>query len=449
MNWPAIRRYLGYGVGDFGLNIYWNGLTFVLLFWYAEVVGVAPAVAGAIYFVGTLWDAVSDVVIANLAERVRTRFGTYRPFILLGGAGLGVSFVLLFWAPPFDGGLLIATLAVVHIGFRTSYTIVAVPYSALAARLTYSSVDRNIYSGVRMFFAFSGLLAVSLLWFPLARQFGDGNETSPAGFQAVAALGAIAATFALLLCFAGTREQPPLGVSGGALHHTLMRIGEALKGNGALRWLLLTIFLQSAALASFVIPLAFFIEAQGDAVASKEGVMTAYAVATLVSIPVWTWLIRRVGRKRSWVGACIVVALAGLDLAIFGGRPLAGIPLQVMVYGAAFGAFGVLVWGWAPDTVEYGQAATSDRNEGAVFGLILVVQKFAGGVTGLAVGIMLSAAGYEAGLGQQARSTVDALGLFLFAVPSVLLGLSALSVLKMPHDRRRHAQIVRRLAEPS
>jgi GPH family glycoside/pentoside/hexuronide:cation symporter len=434
--------YLGYGVGDFGLNIYWNALSLVLMFWYAEVVGLAPQLAGLIYFAGMAWDAVSDVVVANLSSRTRSRFGTYRPHILFGGLALGAAFVLLFWVPPLSGIALVGALTAVHILFRTVYTIVAVPYSALASRLTYSSVERTTYSGVRMFFAYSGLLIVSGLWFPLVRHFGGGDNVSGGGFMAAAAVGAVTATLALVLCFTGTREKPPLGRENETRWSDFI---PAVRANGALALLLLLIFLQSAGVASLMIPLTFFIKVNADRFAAQEVVMTAHALATLVSIPVWTAFIRRFGKKAGWVTACGISVLAGLDLAVSGARVIEGIPLQVVIYGAAFGAFGVLVWALVPDTVEYGQWQSGSRNESAVFGSVLLVQKLSGGLMGLFIGTMLSLIGYDVTQEVQAQATVDGLRMHVFLGPSVLLALSVLVVLRLPLNRRLHAEIVGRI----
>ncbi|RKQ96486.1 MULTISPECIES: MFS transporter [Maricaulis] len=436
------RRYAGYGVGDFGLNIYWNALSLVLMFWYAEVVGLSPAVAGAIYFVGMAWDAVTDAVVASLSERTRSRFGTYRPHILFGGGALGLSFCLLFWIPPLEGMALIAVLTAAHVLFRTVYTIVAVPYSALASRLSYDSVERTTFSGVRMFFAFAGLLTVSGLWFPLVRHFGGGEDTAAAGFQAAAVIGALVATIALMLCFAGTREKPPPGRCASARPPSIWRFILAIRDNHALAILLMMIFLQSGAVASLLIPLSFFIDVNAPVFARKEVVMTAYATATLASIPVWTVFIRRFGKKAGWALACVLAILCGLDLAISGARVVAGVPLQIIGYGAAFGAFGVLVWSFVPDTVEYGQWKTGERNEGAVFGSVLLVQKLSGGLMGLFVGFMLSQVGYDIDATTQSAATVDGIRFHIFLMPSLLLALSTLLILKLPLNRTLHARIV-------
>jgi len=438
-----VRTYLGYGVGDFGLNIYWNALSLILVFWYAEVIGLPPNQAGLIYFIGTMWDAMSDVVVANWTQRTRTRFGAYRPYLLGGGLFLGASFVLLFWAPPFEGSALFLFVVGAHMLFRLCYTLVAVPYSALASRLSYDSQERTILSGTRMAFAFLGLFVISGAWFPVVRYFGDGSETAPGGFLAAAMLGAVLATGALTACFFSTREKtlgdPPEG------DFSFSSFIAAIGSNRALRILLGAIFLQSAAVASFQLTLAFYIEAHGHVFAAKETVLTVYAVAILVSVPVWTAAVHRFGKKPAWVAACWIVVAGGVWLALTQPMLVAGVPVQILLYGVGFGGFGVLVWALVPDTVEYGQWRTGKRNEGAVFGTVLLIQKSAGGLMGLSVGMMLTWIGYDPSVDQQSALTSQRLQLYIFAAPAIMLLLSSLVLAQFPLNRTLHAQIVDRI----
>lgn len=435
-----MRTYLGYGVGDYGLNIFWNALSLILVFWYAEVVGLPPEQAGLIYFIGTMWDAFSDVVIANLTQKTRSRFGTYRPYLLFGGVMLGLAFVLLFWVPPFEGQILFGVLVFTHILFRLCYTLVAVPYSALAARLSYDSEERTLFSGMRMGFAFLGLLTVSSTWFPLVRRLGDGDDLSAQGFLLTAALGAALATLALIVCFLSTQEAKLTGAE--TTDFSAWAFIKAIISNAALGVLLGAIFLQSGAVAIFLISLAFYIEAHNEVFAAKEVVMTVYAIAILLSIPVWTLLVRRLGKKRSWIAACLVVIAGGIWMALMQPVLIAGVPVQILLYGIGFGGFGVLVWALVPDTVEYGQWLTGQRNEGAVFGSVLLVQKSAGGLMGLGVGMMLGAIGYDSALDRQAEATASQLEAFIFAAPAILLFLSSLVISRLPLNRLLHAEIV-------
>ncbi|MEO9969894.1 MAG: glycoside-pentoside-hexuronide (GPH):cation symporter [Hyphomonadaceae bacterium] len=433
----------GYGVGDFGLNIYWNSLSLILVFWYADVVGLEPYIAGFIYSVGVFWDAISDPIIAIIAARNRSRHGAYRPFILYGGVGLSLSFSLLFWMPPLEGGWLIIHLCLVHMLFRTTYTLVAVPYAAMSSRLSFDSQERIELSGIRMMFAFAGLLVVSGCWFPLSRFFGNGDESSPTGFFLTAVVGAALATVVLTICFFATEEKTPPGVT---KVQGLRSFLVAFRGNPALRVLLLTIFLHSAATASFNIPLAFFIEANEGLFAAKEVVMTAFALVTLVSVSLWTYLSAKLGRKRTWLIATALIALLGVWFLVFGPFLVAGVPVQIILFGVGFSAFSVLVWSYIPDTVEFGQYAHGERAEGAVFGLVLFVKKFSGVIIGITVGAVLTWVGYDASLETQEPDIATRLGYFLTIMPSILLILSTVVIMRLPLDRHLHAKIVDELS---
>lgn len=442
----ALKTMVGYGIGDFGINIYWNSLSLILMFWYADVIGLAPHIAGAIYFAGLFWDAVSDPVVAYFAERTRTKFGTYRPFILFGSGILGLVFTLLFWVPPFEGWLLIACLLIAHILFRSCYTFVAVPYSALSSRLSFNSRNRTVISGVRMFFAFSGMLAVSLLWFPMVRYFNGGDEVSKTGFLLTAFVGGIIATIALLLCFFNTKEKRPPGKEQ-VPTSTVLGFVDSAVSNKALMLMLLAICFQSAGCASYLIPLTFFIEINQGIFASKETILTVSALATLAGVPVWTMAISKFGKKPAWLAASAIVSIFGISLAFIQIPLIRGVPPEIIGLGFGASAFGVLVWSFIPDTVEYGQWKTGVRNEAAVFGSVTLVQKISGGLTGLIVGMTLSYLGYDATIDNQTDSVVNGIRLYISLLPGALLFISAVVIVILPLNRNRHAAIVNELSE--
>ncbi len=441
------KRLAGYGIGDFGLNIYWHSLSLVLVFWYTTVVGLDPKVAGWVYAAGLLWDAISDPLVATFAAANRSRHGVYRPFILLGSFGLGASFCLLFWKPPFEGTILLVALVAAGILFRTCYTIVAVPYSALSARLTFSSVERAELSGVRMFFAFCGMLCVSSFFFPLSRALGEGEQYSGDGFFYAAAIGAAISTIALIACFFATREKPPLGgeeISRGWDLHSFL---DAFQGNGALRLLLLILLVNSAAGACLNIPMAFYIQSNAQAFANKEVILTAFAVATLAGTPIWTLVARSLGKRKCWLIATVVMGAAGLSLFALGPVLIGGVPVQIVAFGFANSAFAIIIWALIPDTVEYGQYAYGRRDEGPIFGSSLFVQKASGALTGLGIGYLLSGIGYDADRKMQTAETASSLGNFMALVPTTFLVIASIALFLMPLSRNLHERIVDELSK--
>lgn len=165
-----------YGIGDYAICLYWSGVGLYLLYFYTDVVGISPLLAGWIYALGIAWDAITDPFMGYMAERTRTKMGSYRPYIFYGSIPLALSFVLLLWVPPFEGTLLFLFLLAVNLVHRTCFTIVSVPYSSLTARITDDSDERTKLTTARMLAASFGTLTVSAFGFPIVLWFGGGEE---------------------------------------------------------------------------------------------------------------------------------------------------------------------------------------------------------------------------------------------------------------------------------
>ena len=200
------RNYLGYGLGDFGLNLYWNSLSLLLIYWYTNVIGVSAYYAGIIFLIGSIWDAISDPFMALYAERKKRTGVKYSLQTLVGSLTLAASFLLLLWKPPFQGLWFFTSLIVIHIIFRSCYTIASVPYSALSAHVAKTSEDRTVLSGFRMIFAYGGFLFISLFAFPIIRSMG-GHETSYEGFLYFGFLIAILSLVVFLFFYKNTEEE--------------------------------------------------------------------------------------------------------------------------------------------------------------------------------------------------------------------------------------------------
>lgn len=435
-------KLFGYGIGDFGLNIYWKTISLYLVYWYTTVVGLDPAIAGILFFIGMIWDALSDPVMASLSERVNTRFGTYRPFLLYGCIFLGLAFIGLFWIPPFEGPLLIATLIMTCLIFRTSYTVVAIPYATMASRLSYDSVERSDFSGARMFCAFLGLLMVSMFLPPLVDKFTAVTGSEKEAFQYAAALGSALATIAILVCFFLTQEKP---LPKKTVQHEKVWLGmyRNIRSNRALQILLIVILFNTAAGTCLGLSLVFYIDANQNLLVSKEVVLTSYAIATLILVPVWTYQIHQFGRKKIWLAVTVIYVLTALHLFLFSTASFFGIPVQITLLGACGGAYAIIFWAFIPDCVEYGQMQSGYRSEAGVFGSVLVTQKLSGGFMGLLVGFMLSTFGIAENTNFVANS--EKITIFLAICPAFFLCLTIIPILVLPLGRAEHSKILTQL----
>ena len=111
---PSLGRIALFATGDFACNLYWQSLSFFLLFFYTDALRLSPALAGIVLLIGSVWDGIADLLVGIHAERSRR---DYRWFLSAGAVPLGLGFVLLYVAPPLDGAALVVTVLAMHLLF--------------------------------------------------------------------------------------------------------------------------------------------------------------------------------------------------------------------------------------------------------------------------------------------------------------------------------------------
>lgn len=216
-------RMLIVAVGDFGLNIYWRSISYFLLFFYTDVVGLSVASASVIYMIASIVDGCIDPIIGMVIDRTRTRWGRYRPWIAMGSVPLALSFCLLYWVPSAGGTALVVLVTGAHILFRACYTSVAVPVASLTARVTTDSRERTTLTGYRLLCGTTAGLVVAFCTQPVSAWLG---RTQGEGFFWVAALSGILATAVFMLVAIGK-------ALGGGREVFILLAGSAVKCSSA------------------------------------------------------------------------------------------------------------------------------------------------------------------------------------------------------------------------
>ena len=134
--------------------------TFFTVF-LTKALGMPPALAGTIPLIGKVWDAVTDPMMGNIADRTKSRFGAKRFYILVGSIISAITFVVM-WI-PFTAGSGTAQYifyVLMYMLFSTGFTIVMVPYNGLLPDMVEDYTVRAKFSSVRMIFsAFGAILA--------------------------------------------------------------------------------------------------------------------------------------------------------------------------------------------------------------------------------------------------------------------------------------------------
>ena len=437
---------IGFGIGDFGFLVVWQGTTLFLMYFYTDVIGIEPVLAGTIYLVAMVWDAVTDPVIAALAERTRTRWGRYRPWIALGAVPFGVSFALAFSTP---GDLPVAPWVWAlgtHLLLRTAYTVVSMPFNSMQARLTSDADERSVLAGFRMVGAASGGLAIVVLMPLVVQSFAAQGEAY--GYLVAASLAGALAVAGLLYCAAAMRE-PGAGSEAApeqSLWADIAAIPGLFRSNGPLIRVFGVIVIGSICLGMFGKNVLYHFKYDVGREDLTTFALVLPAVLLVVSTPLWVWLSKR-RSKRYALNAGLLIALTGYVLFFLNpSQFLPGAFAAIALIGLGGASLPVMFWAMLPDTIEYGEYRSGVRAESRTFGFATFAQKAAVGINALLLGALLSWAGFEANAAQT-PATLVAMKAIMALVPAAG-SIAILAILRGYRlDRQTHENIVNVLRE--
>src|SRR4030042_3685146 len=167
----------GYGFGDLGSVLFWQTIMVYLLYFYTDVFGLTAAAAGIMFGISRVLDAIFDVVIGMTADRTRSRWGKFRPYILFGAAPLCIMAILAFTTPSFSEGGKLAYAYITFILFMFLYSTVNIPYTALLGVISGDTVERTSASSFKFTGAYLSGFIVSATILPLAAYFGKNDIT--------------------------------------------------------------------------------------------------------------------------------------------------------------------------------------------------------------------------------------------------------------------------------
>src|SRR3989304_8264947 len=201
-----------YGLADLGFALITSAMQFFLLFYYTDVAGINPALAGTALMVGKLtWDAFNDPLFGYWSDRIRSRIGRRRIFMVIGAVPLGIAACIMFSLPKGLTGA--AAFFAVLLSFwmvDTFHTMTTVPYYALTPELTRDYNERASLTSIRMVYSVFGYILGAALTTILAGIFqGTGLNLQ----QAWSATGAVFGTIAIITTLVTTlsvKEKPEL-----------------------------------------------------------------------------------------------------------------------------------------------------------------------------------------------------------------------------------------------
>ncbi len=196
---------VGYSLGDLAANLIFQTLLTFLAFFYTDVYGLAPAKAAGIMVVGGMVGALFTPVMGIIADRTKTRWGKFRPWLLWTAVPFGALALLAFSTPDLspDGKYLYAFTT--YILLLLVYAANNLPYSALSGVLTGSMAERNSLSSYRFVAVMVAQFVIQVLLLPLVLILGGGDKAT--GFRNTMMLFSSVGTVFFLIAFFTTKER--------------------------------------------------------------------------------------------------------------------------------------------------------------------------------------------------------------------------------------------------
>lgn len=417
-----LKEKVGYALGDVASNFYWRVFDVFLFIFYTDVFGLPPAAVGTMMLVTRIIDAISDPLMGATADRTKTRFGKFRPYLLWGAIPLAAAGVLVFTVPDATEGGKLIWAYLTYIFMMLAYTFINVPYGALLGVVTSDSQQRTTLTSFRFIGAFSGGTLVAYLTPELVKWLGNGNEAL--GWQLTMGLYGVVACGLFTLTFLATKEriQPPV--------EQKTPVTQDIKDLTQNKpWLVLfslaLIIMITISLRGSVGTFYFKYHIGRE---DLIGIFTSiYMISLGIGAAITPLLLKLVGDKRRLL-TILMSAVAVLSFVMFF-VPAEQIWLVYMFHGLiglALGPKSPLVFSMYADTADYSQWQNGRRATAMIFSAASFAQKLGGALAGAMIGWLLGSLGYVANQVQNADSELGIVMLMtiipgIFAVFSVIV----------------------------
>lgn len=422
----------GYGLGDTASNFVWALMMNFIMYFYTDIFGITAAATGTMLLVARATDGLFDFFMGALADRTRTRWGKFRPYLLWLCVPLAVVFVMAFTTPAAAAPAKLAYAWLTYNLLMLLYSAINIPYGALSGVMTDDPLDRTSLNAWRMGLAqVGGIVAnTSFLW--LVARLGGGDDA--AGARRTVTLFAVAAVGLFLVTFFTTREriQPPATQKVG-----LRRDLQMLLANP--HWLLMFVvgivnitfavirgsagiyYLKSfQGWAADEAPVAPYFPLNRIAAFFLVGGLAMIAGAMLTR-PV----VQRIGKK--WAFVVSLLAVAATAVPFFFIRPgQTGLVFLFHVVGMlAAGINATLYWTLLADTADFAEWKFDARSTGLVFSATTCAQKAGMGIGAAVAGLILDWCGYVPNE-QQSAAALRGILAMMSLIPAV--GLAGLAL---------------------
>ncbi|WP_436882472.1 melibiose:sodium transporter MelB [Staphylococcus gallinarum] len=409
-----------FGFGAFGKDLVVNLIGIYLMYYLTDILGVAASFVGTLYFVARIWDAINDPIMGMIVDKTKTKWGKFRPWLVIGTLVNSVITVLIFTNFHLEGTALYVFVSIMYIVWGMTYTMMDVPYWSWLPNLTNNPTEREEVSVLPRIFAslanlILGALGLTIVIF-LDNLFGNGDQSI--GFLIVAVITIIIFNITIGITVKNVHEAPTNIDTGITLRFKdIWRILFTNKELLAYIGMILTFFLCGQLIGNVMIYYFSYVTESKFLFSLYNGMGFMEIIALFLFPKIAKWL----SRERVYPIATISIILGLLVILVAGYvAPKAFIPVILGTSLIKIGSgliMGIITVSIA-DVIDYSEMKFGQRNESVITSTQTFLMKTAMAFSGLATGWSLTLLGYQPGQ-EQSELTKNGLRVIMVVLPII------------------------------
>lgn len=439
----------GFGLGDMASNFFFQTFSVFLLYYYTDVFGISPAAAGTMFVITRAIDAFTDPAMGLLADRTRTRWGKYRPYLLWMAIPYGICGYLIFANPDLEGASRLVYAYITYSLMMLAYTAINVPYSSLMGVLSPSSFARTIASNFRFVGAFGGGLAISMFVRPLVEKLGRGDEVL--GFQYTMAIFAIVSIALFWVTFITTKERvrPPEGQK----NDIAGEVGELFKNMPWIALFFAAVFSVTFIVARDSVTIHYFkyVVKVGDEkvfwILDKTSLFLSLGkLSMMIGVFCVGFFVRHIDKKPLAIGLTLITAICLFSFYFIPKDQFALMLVVNSISSFMMGPTSALVWSMYGDVADFGEYKFNRRSTGLIHSASLFSLKMGSMIAGALGGYVLAYFGFEKDQEQSERAVFGIVLMFTF-IPAFFAFLKAVALWVYPLNAEMISEVEKSLEQ--
>lgn len=388
----SLKEKVSYGLGAVGKDMVYMLSASYVLYYYQDILGVNAFAMGIILMVARVFDAFNDPVMGVLVAKTRTRWGKFRPWLLVGTVLNAIVLYFMFAAPPaLDGGGLVAYAAFTYILWGVTYTMMDIPYWSMIPAFTDGGKEREHLSTLARSCAGVGSALVVII--TMMSVYALGNQNERLGFQRFALIIAIVFVLCILLTCFNIQEKSTVDVDSPSVGQMV----KALIQNDQAMAIVITIVLINCSIyiTSNLVIYFFKYDFGGEGWYNSYTLFNTFGGAIqILAMMLFFPLLRKCFRTIQVFYISFAMAILGyvvlLILAFTNMSSVVLLFIPGFFIFAANGMLSVLTTIFLANTVDYGEWKNNRRDESVIFSMQTFVVKLASGVAALVAASCLS-----------------------------------------------------------